>query len=163
MTYNVRIMSKKEFYIINFPNFFFLSIGQGNRSTTRITRLVYKWTFITPLNIIIISDIYIIIFVMTSSITIKQKIKYWFKKYMEIYDKNDNNIYGIICFCTYLYYICNLCILESIKIAQIVQEVVINLFCYVNIDFVFVWMLNFVQVGANILCTRKFATQTYNL
>ncbi len=123
-----------------------ISICQAIIFTKHVMWLVYKWTFIIKFIIIIISTIYIRMFTITSTIPIKQNIKFYCAKYMQIYNKNANNVYNNICFCEYCYYICIFYTFEWMKIAQMVQQVIINLIYYYNINFIFVWMLYFSQV-----------------
>eukprot|EP01084_Bolivina_argentea_P083325 150872_1 len=98
----------------------------------------------------------------TSSIPIKQNMEYYFEKYMEIYNKNDKNVNNIICFREYWYYIFIFCMSEWIKITQMVQQVLINIFYYYNINYVFILVLYFVEKSSyNATTTLSITNQIY--
>eukprot|EP01084_Bolivina_argentea_P308470 533421_1 len=141
---------------------FEISMCQTNICEKHSTRLVYKWTFIAQLIIITICNIYIKLCTITSSITIKLNMQYYVEKYIEMYNKNINNVYNITCFREYWYYTCIFCMLDWIKIAQMVQQVIINIFYYYNIIYVFILVLYFLQKSPyNSTTTLTITNQRY--
>eukprot|EP01084_Bolivina_argentea_P308469 533420_1 len=123
---------------------FEISISQANTCQKRLTGLVYKWIFITQFIIIIICNVYNFISEYAQSPQVSQSNKIW-----NIILKNIcKSIIKTIPMCITSYVFENIsiiCMSQWIKITQMVQQVLINIFYYYNIIYVSILVLYFVD------------------
>eukprot|EP01084_Bolivina_argentea_P303422 523850_1 len=119
---------------------FQFSICQAIIHALWLSVLLHNTSFISTFGIIIIIKTHIRRHRIISSSIINQHKSNQSQTYMQMYNYHLNNLNEDMLFRWDMYCIWDIYIPNWIKNLQILQEVIINLFCYINIQFIFLFI-----------------------